>query len=166
MLAGVVRVAVLPLGPPLSEAGGTAARLLSAHLAAAGLDVVDPERVAGTPALAEHAPYDAHLAARAAEEVGATVAVFGVLSSYREREDAAAGAESPAAVAYEVAVVRAVDATVLAVDRFEHTGPARAGDAPDPGESERPLTRREMLDQALRRSAERLARSIVVAPAE
>ena len=182
-LAGPARVAVVPFrtgSPPGSEggagteavpgdAGPAAARMLAAHLAEAGMAVVDPDRVLGAWALADTGAYDAPRAARVAEKVGANLAVLGTLSRYRERQGTAWAVESPAAVAYEAALVHAPDGTLLAVDRFEYVQQALSENLLQlPRFVEgggRWLTREELLDQALTRTAERLVRALGAPPA-
>jgi len=173
--ARTARVAVLPFRtasapagaegdgiPP--DAGPAAARMLGAHLAAAGLAVVDADRVFGAWSLADTHAYDARTAARVAEKVGANVAVLGTLSRYRERRGTAWAVESPAAVAYEAALVHAPDGALLGVDRFEYAQQALSENLLQlPRFVEgggRWLTREELLDQALTRTAERLARAL------
>ena len=102
-LTGPARVAVVPFGTGTvrgtevrpdgetvpADAGPLVARKLGAHLAAAGIAVVDPDRVAGVWSLADTGAYDARMAARIADKVGANVAIFGTLSRYHEREGTA-----------------------------------------------------------------------------
>ena len=180
-LAGPARVAVVPFrtGPGSeagagmeavpADAGPAAARMLGAHLAEAGMAVVDPDRVLGAWSLADTGAYDAQLAARVADKVGANLAVLGTLSRYHERQGTAWAVESPAAVTYEAALVHAPDGALLAVDRFEYVQQALSENLLQlPRFVEgggRWLTREELLDQALARTAERLARTVGVPPA-
>ncbi|TMA63562.1 MAG: hypothetical protein E6J68_11755 [Deltaproteobacteria bacterium] len=131
--------------------------------------VVDPDRVLGAWSLADTGAYDAQLAARVADKVGANLAVLGTLSRYHERQGTAWAVESPAAVTYEAALVHAPDGALLAVDRFEYVQQALSENLLQlPRFVEgggRWLTREELLDQALARTAERLARTVGVPPA-
>ena len=182
MPPGTARIAVVPFrtaGAPGAEAGGggegvpadagpAAARMLAAHLAETGMAVVDADRVLGAWSLADTTAYDPRVAAHVAEKVGANLAVLGTLSRYRERQGTAWAVEAPAAVAYEAAVVHAPDGALLAVDRFEYAQQALTENLlqlPRFVESGgRWLTREELLDQALARTAERLARALGAPP--
>ena len=88
---------------------------------------------------------------------------------YHERQGTAWAVESPAAVTYEAALVHAPDGALLAVDRFEYVQQALSENLLQlPRFVEgggRWLTREELLDQALARTAERLARTVGVPPA-
>ena len=171
LLTGPLRVAVVPfrttIEPPLPGLGAAAARALGDQLAGAGFSVVDADRVADA-AQAEAGSFDTGFARRVADKVGATLAVLGAISRYREREGPAWAAASPASVAYEVALVRASDGRLLVFDRFEHTQQAGSDSTLElPAEVRGGvhwLSRDEMLDQALRRTADRLARGVLTAP--
>ena len=177
-LTGPPRVAVMPFRtarapgaetePVPADAGLAAARMLGAHLAALGIAVVDADRVLGTWSLSDTHVYDASLAAHVGERVGANVAAFGVLSRYHERQGSAWAVESPAAVAYEAALVHVPDGTLIAVDRFEYAQQALSQNLLElPRFVEgggRWLTREELLDQSLAHTAERLGRALGVAP--
>src|SRR2546428_7054418 len=140
-LGGPARVAVVPFrtgSPPGSEggagteavpvdAGPAAARMLGADLAEAGMAVVDPDRVLGAWSLADTGAYDARLAARVAEKVGANLAVLGTLSRYRERQGTAWAVFLTAAAASEAAPLPLPDATLLAGARFQSLQPALSG---------------------------------------
>src|SRR5438094_2845427 len=182
MPPGTARIAVVPFrtaGAPGAEAGGggegvpadagpAAARMLAAHLAETGMAVVDADRVLGAWSLADTTAYDPRVAAHVAEKVGANLAVLGTLSRYRERQGTAWAVEAPAAVAYEAAVVHAPDGALLAVDRFEYAQQALTENLlqlPRFVESGgRWLSREELLDQALARTAQRLARALGAPP--
>jgi len=181
-LAGPARVAVLPFrtgSAPGTEvgtgetvpadAGSQAARMLAARLAAAGVAVVDPDRVVGVWSLADTGTYDARAAVRVADKVGANQAVFGTLWRYREREGTAWAVKTPAAVAYEATLVHVPDGALLAVDRFEYAQQALSENLLQlPRFVEgggRWLTREELVDQALARTAERFARTLGAPPA-
>ena len=168
-----------------ADAGPAAARMLAAHLAETGMAVVDADRVLGAWSLADTTAYDPRVAAHVAEKVGANLAVLGTLSRYRERQGTAWAVEAPAAVAYEAAVVHAPDGALLAtsalilalaspeaqawvVAGFEYAQQALTENLlqlPRFVESGgRWLTREELLDQALARTAERLARALGAPP--
>src|SRR5437879_3485203 len=181
-LARPARVAVVPfrtVSSPASQAGAgsepvppdagiLAARMLGVHLVAAGIAVIDPDRVLGVWSLADTGTYDERVAARVADKVGANVAVFGTLWRYREREGTAWAVRTPAAVAYEATLVHAPDGALLAVDRFEYAQQALSENLLQlPRFVEgggRWLTRQELLDQALARTAERYARTLGAPP--
>ena len=143
--------------------------MLGVHLAASGIAVIDPDRVLGVWSLADTGTYDVRVAARVADKVGANVAVFGTLWRYREREGTAWAVRTPAAVAYEATLVHAPDGALLAVDRFEYAQQALSENLLQlPRFVEgggRWLTRQELLDQALARTAERFARTVGAPPA-
>lgn len=104
------------------DAGEAVARLLATRLGEGGVPVVNPDVVLGATSLAgASAPYDPRLAARVAERVGARYAVLGVLRRFTEREGSAWAAVAPASVAYDAALVRAADAVVVRLDRYDHT---------------------------------------------
>lgn len=181
-LTGPARVAVVPFGTGTvrgtevrpdgetvpADAGPLVARKLGAHLAAAGIAVVDPDRVAGVWSLADTGAYDARMAARIADKVGANVAIFGTLSRYHEREGTAWAVRTPASIAYEATLVHVPDGALLAVDRFEYAQQALSENLLQlPRFVEgggRWLTREELLDQALARTAERYARTLGAPP--
>jgi len=183
MLTGPARVAVVPFRtgnatgtevrggdePVPADAGSLAARKLAVHLARAGVAIVDPERVAGTWVLADTGVYDGRAAARVGEKIGANVAVFGTLSRYHEREGTAWAVKTPASIAYEATMVHVPDGALLAVDRFEYAQQALSENLLQlPRFVEgggRWLTREELLDQALARTAERFARTLGASPA-
>lgn len=186
VVAGRARVAVLPFrtagrldGAAVFEArpdaeatpedaGAEAARLLAADLRAAGIAVVDADAVAGALSLVDARAYDPRLAARIADRVGAALAVMGALSHYRQRQGTALAVESPASVWYEAALVRAADGAVLTVDRFEYTQQPLSENILALPEFLRAggkwLTREEILDGALARTADTLAATITGRP--
>ena len=182
-LAGPARVAVVPFRTGSAagttepadgekvpgEAGPLAARALGVHLAAAGIAIVDPDRVAGTWSLADTGRYDARAAARVADKIGANAVILGTLSRYHEREGTAWAVKTPASIAYEATLVRVPDGAPLAVDRFEYAQQALSENLLQlPRFVEgggRWLTREELLDQALARTADRFARTLTVPPA-
>jgi len=169
-VAGPVRVVVLPFraatddGTLPPDAAMRAAHLLARHLAEAGIAVVEP----GTVARAIADGYDASRASRIASDVGASVAAVGTLSRYDERQGTAWAATMPASVAYEVGLVRTEDGAVIARDRFEQTQQALSDNVlalPSFVQAGgRWRTREEMLDDALARTARRLATAIAPPP--
>lgn len=151
-----------PEGRPTAEdAGVEVARTLAARLADAGARVVDADVVQGAASLADAGSYDARFASRVADKTGANLAVIGALSRWRQRRGTAWAAESPASVAYQVALVRASDGAVVAVDRFDYTQQALSENLLDLGKfvqaGGRWLTREEILEGGFHRTAERLA---------
>jgi hypothetical protein len=155
---------LLPGGEEPSAADGdvaAAARQLSTHLAALGVAVRDPDAVAGAAQLADRGRYDPALARRVGVRTDAGLAILGTLVRYHQREGTAWAARSPASVEYQVALVRVTDGAVLLIDRFAYTQEAltenllqlprvlRGG--------ARWLTREEILDGALRETAEKMA---------
>jgi len=177
--AGRARVAILPFrsggtltadgqyepgGRVIADAddvGAEFARLLARALAAKGVSVVDPDLVAGTAARADVGTYDAPTAAGVARRLNADLAVIGVVSRYRQRVGSAWGVQDPASVAYDAALVRATDAAVLRVDRFDYTQQALSENLLDLPRfiagGGRWLTREEISEGALAHTAGRFA---------
>lgn len=143
------------------ELGASVARTLTGNLAAAGTAVVEGDVVHGATALTDRGTYDARLGSRVAKKVGANLVVLGALTRYRQREGTAWAARTPASVAFQAALVRAADGAVVAVERFDYTQQALSENLLDLGKfmqaGGRWLAREEILDAALRQTAERLA---------
>jgi curli biogenesis system outer membrane secretion channel CsgG len=139
------------------DLGTTAAEVLAAALAKDGIAVVDAR-------VGPEAAQDAASAARAAERVGANLAVLGAVLRYVEREGTALAAQSPASVAYQVALVRVPDGTVVATDQFDYTQQPLTANLLDLPRfvqgGGRWMTRREILEGALGETAHRLAAAI------
>jgi hypothetical protein len=143
-----------------------AARLFTERLAALGVPVIDPERVAGAAARA--GAYDARGAARIVARLGADFAALGALSRYREREGSALGVRTPASVAYQILIVRAADGSPVAIDRFDYTQQPLSENLLDlpmflRGKG-RWMTRDELLTAALGESAEKIAAALRAVP--
>jgi len=184
MLAGSIAVLPFRVGGTLTaegrlipgpdpEAGpgdhaGAAARLLTQRLAALGVPVIDPARVAGAATRAG-AGDDLRPAARMAARSSADFAVFGVLTRYREREGSALGVRTPASVAYQVLVIRAADAAVVGNDRFDYTQQPLSENLLDLPiflrGGGRWMTREEMLDAAFGATGEKIASALRALPA-
>jgi hypothetical protein len=148
------------------EHGVLAARLFTERLAALGVPVIDPERVAGAAARA--GAYDARRAARIVARLGADFAALGALSRYREREGSALGVRTPASVAYQILIVRAADGSPVAIDRFDYTQQPLSENLLDlpmflRGKG-RWMTRDELLTAALGESAEKIAAALRAVP--
>jgi hypothetical protein len=143
------------------EVGAAVARSLTADLAAVGTSTIDGDVVHGAAALSDRGTYDPQLGARVAKKVGANLVVLGALTRYRQRVGSAWAVETPASVAFQAALVRAGDGAVLTVERFDYTQQALSENLLDLGKfmeaGGRWLTREEILDGALRQTAERLA---------
>jgi hypothetical protein len=152
--------------PGPGDHGASAARLLTERLAAAGVPVADPARVLGAATLA--GADDPRQAARVAQRLGADFAVLGTIVRYREREGSALAVRSPASVAYQLAVVRAADRSVLVTDRFDHTQQPLSENLLDLPMflrgGGRWMTREEMLGAALAESAEKIAAALRAGP--
>jgi hypothetical protein len=180
------RVAVLPFEPgviddkgrfaPLAavegvgpEVGPDVARRLSADLSAAGVAVVDPDRVAGAASLGASGSFDPAFAASVARKVGANLAVLGAVSLYQQRDGSAWGATRPAGVDYQTLLVRADGATTAAQVRFAYTQQALSENLLDLPKfvqgGGRWMTREEILDGALRETAGKLATVVHANPA-
>lgn len=139
------------------DLGATAAATLAAALAKEGIAVVDAR-------VGPEATADAASAARAAERVGANLVVLGAVLRYVEREGTALAAESPASVAYQVALVRVPDGAIVATDQFDYTQQPLTANLLDLPRfvqgGGRWMTRREILEGALGETAHRLAAAI------
>jgi len=166
------RVAVLPFHPGEqvdasrlpTDLGLDAARMLTTKLSAAGVAVVEPDRVSGATELTDTGAYGLPLGARVAQKVGANVAVLGVLTRYRDRVGTDWSVEQPASLAYEAVLVRASDGTRLGSDAFDYTQQTLTSNLLDLPRflrgGGRWLTARELLDGALGETAARFARSL------
>jgi hypothetical protein len=144
-----------------AAAGRAVARELTARLAEVGVAVADADAVAGATALLDTRSYDPRVARRVAARVDANLAVLGALSHYRQRQGTAWAAEVPASVAFQAALVRAGDGTVVTVERFAYTQQALSENLLGVGRfleaGGRWLTREEILSGALRQTAVRFA---------
>jgi hypothetical protein len=139
------------------DLGATAAATLGAALAKEGIAVVDAQ-------VGPEAAADATSAARAAARAGANLAVLGAVLRYVEREGTALAAESPASVAYQVALVRVPDGAIVATDQFDYTQQPLTANLLDLPRfvqgGGRWMTRREILEGALGATAHRIAAAI------
>jgi hypothetical protein len=146
--------------PVGDEIGAEFALRLAESLAQQGFTVVNSDARTGGRA------YDSELAGRVATRVGAPFAVLGIVTRYEEREGNAWAVERPASVGYEVALIRAADGAVLRLDRFDYTQRALSENLLDlPRFLEgggRWLTREDIRDGALRKTAERFAAAAAV----
>jgi hypothetical protein len=137
----LAKVAVVPLyphvpvphapGDPPADAADLVSRFLTEALAARGIAVVAPSDVVVAfegegHVLPRQDP--AAVARLAADRFGATAVLLGRLHRYREREGGAAGATSPASVAFEVELHAAPDAARLFSARFDQTQPSFSAD--------------------------------------
>ncbi len=152
------------LPPVPDDVGERSATTLSQALARNGVATIDPARVLAATPPAGAAPYDAALAARVAQSVGARLAVLGALTRFVEREGSAWGASAPATVWYQAMLVDGLSGTVLDRQRFEHTQQPLSQNVLELPRflqgGGRWVTRQEMLDGALTETGGRLARVI------
>jgi hypothetical protein len=164
-----VRVAVLPFriavatprgAEPIrvpEETGGTAATALADALAERGVAVVPADVVLQA---VPGGVADLAAARKLAEQLKANVAAVGTITRYLERNGSALGVTSPASVAYEVVLLRALDGALMGTDRFDYTqSPLNENVLDLPRFIEgggRWRTREEILTSALRETAERL----------
>jgi hypothetical protein len=181
-VAGPVLVAVLPFRTggvldehatfvpganpaAVSEDGGPqAARLLAVRLIGGGVPVSSADRVLAVTPPAGAAVYDARLGMRVATKAGANLAVVGAITRYVEREGSAIGVRTPASVAYQAALVRASDGTIVALDRFDYTQQPLTSNLLDLPRFLRAggrwVTREELLEGALGETAEKFASAL------
>jgi hypothetical protein len=169
------RVAVLPFHPGEqldpsqlpADVGLELARMLAGKLAAAGVPVVEPDRVFGETELADTGTYGPALGARVARKVGANLAVVGVLTRYRERVGSDWSVEQPASAAYTAVLVRASDGATLDTAAFDYTQQTLTSNLLQLPRflrgGGRWLTCRELLDGGFEETAARFARSLGVA---
>jgi hypothetical protein len=138
--------------------------LLSARLIGAAVPVANGDRVLALTPPAGAAVYDARLGVRVATKAGANLAVVGAITRYVQREGSALGARTPASVAYQAALVRAPDAAIVAVDRFDYTQQPLTSNLLDLPRFLRAggrwLTREELLEGALGETAEKFANAL------
>jgi hypothetical protein len=150
------------------EHGVVAARVLSEKLAALGVPVIDPDRVAAAATLVGTARPDVDRARRAGARVGAEFAVVGALARYRQRDGSALAARTPASVAYQLIVVRTADRSVVTSDSFEYTQQPLSENLLDLPMflrgGGRWMTREEILAAALGASAETIAPALRAVP--
>jgi hypothetical protein len=117
--------------PSAAEAADLVSRFLSEALAARGVAVVPPSDVVVAfegAGLVMPRQDPAAVASLVADRFGATAVLLGRLHRYREREGGAAGAASPASVAFDVDLHAAPDAAHMFSARFDQTQPAFSAD--------------------------------------
>jgi hypothetical protein len=152
------------------DIGERMATLLTRGLGNAGVSTVDAATVLQATPPPGTARYDGELAARIARKVGASLAVYGALTRFVEREGSAWGASVPATVWYQAVLVDADAGAVIDRERFEYTQQPLSQNLLElPRFLEgggRWVTRDEMLTGALRETAARLARAIRSIPAK
>jgi hypothetical protein len=152
------------------DIGARIATLLTGDLGRNGISTVDAATVLDATPPPGRARYDAELAARVARTVGASLAVYGALTRFVEREGTAWGASTPATVWYQAVLVDVDTAAVIDRERFEYTQQPLSQNLLELPRflqgGGRWVTRDEMLRGALGETAARLSRTIRSIPAK